>query len=77
MSNNQVEGKIIELTGEWDNHTIMTWVYEKGMSYISHAKKKAYMMWIFLNYRRTLYKDIPLTLYVKIDNVMDKENANS
>ncbi len=28
MSSNQVEGEIIELVGEWDNHTIVIWVYE-------------------------------------------------
>jgi hypothetical protein len=28
MLSNQVEGEIIELVGEWDDHTIMTWVYE-------------------------------------------------
>jgi hypothetical protein len=28
MLNNQVEGEIIEPIGKWDEHTIMTWVYE-------------------------------------------------
>jgi hypothetical protein len=28
MLSNQVEGEIIKLTSEWDEHTIVTWVYE-------------------------------------------------
>jgi hypothetical protein len=28
MSNNQVEGEIIKQASEWDNHTIVIWVYE-------------------------------------------------
>jgi hypothetical protein len=28
MLNNQVEGEIIEQASEWDDHTIVTWVYE-------------------------------------------------
>jgi hypothetical protein len=43
MSSNQV-GEIIESISEWDNQTIMTWVYERAMSYISQAKKKVNMM---------------------------------
>jgi hypothetical protein len=29
MSSNQVEGKIIKQIGQWDNQTIVTWVYER------------------------------------------------
>jgi hypothetical protein len=28
MLSNQVEREIIEQTSEWDDHTIVTWVYE-------------------------------------------------
>jgi hypothetical protein len=52
MSNNQVEGEIIEQTKKWDDHTIMIWVYEGVMSYISQAKKKANMLWIFFDCRK-------------------------
>jgi hypothetical protein len=33
-------------------------------------------MWTFLDYQEDfLYKDIPLTLYVKTKNVMDRESV--
>jgi hypothetical protein len=50
MSSNQVEGEMIELTSKWDNHTIMTWVYEGAYVIFSQARKKANMTWIFLDY---------------------------
>jgi hypothetical protein len=28
MLNSQVDGKIIEHTSEWDDHTIVSWVYD-------------------------------------------------
>ncbi len=76
MLNNQVERKIIESIGKSDEHTIVTWVYERAnVIYFLGQEEGRYDVDISWLSKDLLYKDIPLTLYVRIDNVMDKENV--
>ncbi len=76
MLSNQVEGKIIEQAREWDNHTIVTWDYEGvDVIYFLGHEKGQYDVDIFRLHEDLLYKDIPLTLYVKTKSVMDRENV--
>jgi hypothetical protein len=76
MLSNQVEGEIIEQVGEWNNHTIMTWVYEgvEVIYFLGHEKGQ-YDVDISRLPKYLLYKDIPLTLYFRTENVMDRENV--
>ncbi len=76
MFNNQVEGGIIEQACKWDNHTIVTWDYEgANVIYFLGQGKGQYDVDIFLLFEHLLYKDIPLTLYVKTKNVTDMESV--
>ncbi len=76
MSNNQVEGKLIEQAPKWDDNTIMTWVYEGiDVIYFLGQEEGQYDVDISWLPKDLLCKDIPLTLYVKIENVMDRENV--
>jgi hypothetical protein len=76
MLNNQVEGKIIKHAHEWDDHTIVTWDYEGvDVIYFLGQKKGQYDVDIFLLLEDLLYKDIPLTFYVKIKNIMNRESV--
>ncbi len=54
----------------------MTWDYE-GVDVICFLGQKEgqYDVDIFLLFEDLLYKDIPLTLYVRFENVMDKESV--
>jgi hypothetical protein len=75
MSSCQVEGEIIEPISNWDNHTIMIWVYE-GVDVIYFLGQEGkYDVDIFWLLEDLLYNDIPLTLYVRTMNVMDKESV--
>jgi hypothetical protein len=76
MSSNQVKGKIIKQVGEWDDHTIMAWVYEGAyVIYFPGQEEGQYDVDIFQLLEDLLYKDIPLTLYIKTKNVMDRESV--
>jgi hypothetical protein len=76
MLGNQIEGKIIKQACEWDDHIVMTWD-SKGayVIYFPSQEKGEYDVHIFLLSKELLYKDIRLTLYVKIENVMDREHV--
>jgi hypothetical protein len=54
----------------------VTWDYE-GVDVICFLGQKEgqYDVDIFLLFEDLLYKDIPLTLYVRFENVMDKESV--
>jgi hypothetical protein len=59
MSSNQVEGKITKLVGEWDDHTIVTWVYEGAyVIYFPSQEEGQYDVDIFRLLEDLLYKDI-------------------
>jgi hypothetical protein len=54
----------------------MTWDYEGAyVIYFPSQEKGRYKVDIFQLLDNLLYKDIPLTLYVRIENVMDRESV--
>jgi hypothetical protein len=54
----------------------VTWVYEgTNVIYFPSQEKGQYDVDISQLPKDLLYKDIPLTLYVKIENVMDREDV--
>jgi hypothetical protein len=58
------------------NHTIMTWVFEgEDVIYFPSLEKGQYDVDISWLLKDLLYKDIPLTLYFKTENVMDSESV--
>jgi hypothetical protein len=76
MSSNQVEEEIIKHAANWDNHTIVTWVYEMAdVIYFLGQEEGQYHVDISHLLKDLLYKDIPVTLYVKLENVMDRESV--
>jgi len=76
MSSNQIEGKIIKHVREGDDHTIVTWDYEgANVIYFPTPKEGKYDVDICQLPKDLLYKDMPLTLYVRIERVIDKENV--
>jgi len=76
MSSNQVEEKIIEHDASWDNHTIVTWDYERAdVIYFLGQEEGQYHVDISQLPKDLLYKDKPLTLYVRLENVMDMESV--
>jgi hypothetical protein len=65
--------QIIKQVQEWDDHTIVTWDYEgEDVIYFPSQKKCQYDVHIYQILEDLLYKDIPLTLYVRTKNVMDQ-----
>jgi hypothetical protein len=63
---NQVEGEIIKQACKWDDHIIMTWDYESIIIiYFLGQEKEKYDVDISQLLKDILYKDIPLTLYVR------------
>jgi hypothetical protein len=76
MSSNQVEGEIIEHAHKWDDHIVVTWDYEGvDVTYFPSLEEGQYDVDISSLHKDLLYKDIPLTLYIKIENVMGRENV--
>ncbi len=76
MSINQVQEEIIKHAANWDNHTIVTWVYETvDVIYFLGQEEGQYHVDISHLPKDLLYKDIPLTLYVRLENVMDRESV--
>ncbi len=76
MLSNQVKGEKIEQVGEWDDHTIMAWVYERAdVIYFPCQEEGQYDVDISQLLEHSLYKDIPLTLYITTKNVMDRESV--
>jgi hypothetical protein len=66
MLSNQVEGEIIKHVHKWDDHIIMTWDYENiNVIYFLGQDKEKYDVDISQLSKDILYKDIPLTLYVR------------
>jgi hypothetical protein len=60
--------------GSWrDAHTIMTWDYEgEDLKYFLDQEDGKYNMNISWLLKNLLYKDIPVTLYVRTENVLDR-----
>jgi hypothetical protein len=76
MSSNQVEEEIIEHDANWDNHTIVTWDYEGAdVIYFLGQEEGQYHVDISQLLKDLLYKDKPLTLYVRLENVMGRGNV--
>ncbi len=76
MSNNQVEGEIIKQANEWDDHIILTQVYEGvDVIYFPSQEEGQYDVNISQLPKDLLCMDLPLTLYVQTKNVMDKESV--
>jgi hypothetical protein len=69
---NQVAKEIIEQPTNWDDHTIVTWVYEGADVIYFLGQEGQYHVDIIQLQEDLLHKDISLTLYV---NVMDKDNV--
>jgi len=66
MLSNQVEGEIIKQAHKWDDHIVMTWDYESvDVIYFLGQEKEKYDVDISQLLKEILYKDIPLTLYVR------------
>lgn len=62
----QVEGEIIKHACEWNDHTIMTWHYESAnVIYFLSQEEGKYDVNISWLLKDILYKNIPLTLYVR------------
>ncbi len=76
MSSNQVEKEIIEHDANWDNHTIVTWDYEGAyVIYFLGQEEGQYHVDISQLPKDLLNKDKPLTLYVRLENAMDKDSV--
>jgi hypothetical protein len=60
MPSNQVEEEIVKQVVDWDNQTIMTWVYEGAyIIYFSSQEENQYYVDISQLPKDLLYKDIP------------------
>ncbi len=58
------------------NHTIVTWVFEGAdVIYFPSQEEGQYCVDISWLLKDLLYKDIPLTLYFRTENVMDSESV--
>jgi hypothetical protein len=71
-----IEGEIIKHVRKWDDRTIVTSDYEGANAiYFPTQEEGKYDVDIFQLSKDLLYKDIPLTLYVKIEHVIEKESV--
>jgi hypothetical protein len=72
----QIEGEIIKQVCEWDDHAIVTWDYEGAdVIYFPSQEEGKYDVNNSQLLEDLFYKDIPLTLYVRIENVIDRESV--